>query len=242
MLDLAFTEEQEMLRARSRAPAARARAADVGPRDGGRPGRATPPDLWKQLGAARPARACCCPRSTAARAWACSKAWCSTRSWAVALAPTPHFVSCVASGTCSAAGGTDAQQAEWLPRIASGEAVAHAGVARAGRRLRAPGRAGARRRRRTARASRCPASSATSPSRRRPPGSWCWPAPATATGTSTCSSSTRTRPASPSPSSSPSRRTPSTGSTSTACAWPPPTASAPPGRGGRPGRRCATTR
>lgn len=40
-----------------------------------------------------------------------------------ALTPTPHFASCVASGTALAVGGTDAQQAEWLPRIAAGEAV-----------------------------------------------------------------------------------------------------------------------
>ena len=40
-----------------------------------------------------------------------------------ALAPTPHFVSCVASAGALAAGGTEAQQAEWLPRIASGAAV-----------------------------------------------------------------------------------------------------------------------
>ncbi|MDD9370611.1 MAG: acyl-CoA/acyl-ACP dehydrogenase, partial [Acidimicrobiales bacterium] len=39
------------------------------------------------------------------------------------LAPTPHFVSCVASANALVAGGTDAQRAEWLPRIASGEAV-----------------------------------------------------------------------------------------------------------------------
>ena len=40
-----------------------------------------------------------------------------------ALAPVPHFVSCVASATALAAAGTPDQQAEWLPRIAAGEAV-----------------------------------------------------------------------------------------------------------------------
>ena len=38
-----------------------------------------------------------------------------------ALAPTPHFVSCVASAGALAAGGSDGQQAEWLPQIASGD-------------------------------------------------------------------------------------------------------------------------
>lgn len=40
-----------------------------------------------------------------------------------ALAPSPHFVSSVMSGGVLALAGTDAQKAEWLPRLASGEAV-----------------------------------------------------------------------------------------------------------------------
>jgi alkylation response protein AidB-like acyl-CoA dehydrogenase len=40
-----------------------------------------------------------------------------------ALAPSPHFVSSVMSGGVLALAGTPAQQAEWLPRIAGGEAI-----------------------------------------------------------------------------------------------------------------------
>jgi alkylation response protein AidB-like acyl-CoA dehydrogenase len=40
-----------------------------------------------------------------------------------ALAPSPHFVSSVISGSALAHAGSDAQKAEWLPRIAAGEAI-----------------------------------------------------------------------------------------------------------------------
>jgi alkylation response protein AidB-like acyl-CoA dehydrogenase len=40
-----------------------------------------------------------------------------------ALAPSPHFVSSVLAGGYLARAGTPAQRAEWLPRIASGDAV-----------------------------------------------------------------------------------------------------------------------
>ena len=40
-----------------------------------------------------------------------------------ALAPTPHFVSAVLSAGAIARAGTETQKREWLPRIASGEAI-----------------------------------------------------------------------------------------------------------------------
>jgi alkylation response protein AidB-like acyl-CoA dehydrogenase len=40
-----------------------------------------------------------------------------------ALAPSPHFVSSVLAAGVLAAAGTDAQKNEWLPKIASGEAI-----------------------------------------------------------------------------------------------------------------------
>ena len=39
------------------------------------------------------------------------------------LAPTPHFVSAVLSGTALVTAGSDAQQRAWLPQIAAGEAI-----------------------------------------------------------------------------------------------------------------------
>ena len=40
-----------------------------------------------------------------------------------ALAPSPHFVSAVLAAGVIARGGTEAQKREWLPKIASGEAI-----------------------------------------------------------------------------------------------------------------------
>ncbi len=40
-----------------------------------------------------------------------------------ALAPSPHFVSCVLSAGAIAAAGSEDQKREWLPKIASGEAI-----------------------------------------------------------------------------------------------------------------------
>jgi alkylation response protein AidB-like acyl-CoA dehydrogenase len=40
-----------------------------------------------------------------------------------AITPSPHLISGVIAAGLIAAGGTDAQKAEWLPRIASGEAI-----------------------------------------------------------------------------------------------------------------------
>lgn len=40
-----------------------------------------------------------------------------------ALAPTPHLVSCVASAGALVRAGSDAQRDEWLPRIAKGDAI-----------------------------------------------------------------------------------------------------------------------
>src|SRR5271155_1640624 len=40
-----------------------------------------------------------------------------------ALAPTPHFVSAVLAGGALARAGSDAQKAQWLGAIASGEAI-----------------------------------------------------------------------------------------------------------------------
>ncbi len=47
------------------------------------------------------------------------------------LVPTPHFVSSVLSGGALTRGGTAEQKAEWLPRIASGEAILVGRLARA---------------------------------------------------------------------------------------------------------------
>ena len=40
-----------------------------------------------------------------------------------ALAPIPHFVSCVLSASALLAAGNEDQKKTWLPKIASGEAI-----------------------------------------------------------------------------------------------------------------------
>ena len=121
MLDLDFTPEQDMLRAMVRglctehAPLSLVRSLEDDP-----VGIAA--DLWKRLAAAD----LCGLLVPAAH----GGAGMTTLDGAVvyeelgrALAPTPHFVSCVVSAGALVAGGTDAQRAEWLPRVAAGEAV-----------------------------------------------------------------------------------------------------------------------
>ena len=121
MLDLDFTPEQDMLRAMVRglctehAPLSLVRSLEDDP-----VGIAA--DLWKRLAAAD-----LCGLLVPAEH---GGAGMTTLDGAVvyeelgrALAPTPHFVSCVVSAGALVAGGTDAQRAEWLPRVAAGEAV-----------------------------------------------------------------------------------------------------------------------
>jgi len=67
----------------------------------------------------------------------------------VALVPSPHFVSAVLCAGALTRGGTEAQKREWLPKIASGEAILtpawlepHGGYGPAGVRLTANGNGG----------------------------------------------------------------------------------------------------
>ena len=84
MLDLEFTPEQDMLRETVRkvcatySPLSVVRELEDDP-------SATPPTCGSRWPSSTSSGSCS-PRSTAARAWAPSKVWCSTRSWA---APSP---------------------------------------------------------------------------------------------------------------------------------------------------------
>jgi alkylation response protein AidB-like acyl-CoA dehydrogenase len=121
VLDLDFTPEQDMLRAMVRglcaehAPLSLVRSLEDDP-----VGIAA--DLWKRLAAAD----LCGLLVTAEH----GGAGMTTLDGVVvyeelgrALAPTPHFVSCVVGAGALVAGGTDVQRAEWLPRLAAGDAV-----------------------------------------------------------------------------------------------------------------------
>jgi alkylation response protein AidB-like acyl-CoA dehydrogenase len=121
MLDLAFTDEQDMLREVVRgllaeqAPLAVVRELEDDP-------VGYPADLWKQLGALD-LLGLLLPEAHGGSGMSLLEGVVLYEELGRSLAPVPHFASCVASGTALAVGGTEAQRAEWLPRIASGEAV-----------------------------------------------------------------------------------------------------------------------
>ena len=121
MLDLAFTEEQQMLREVVRsllaehAPLAVVREMEDDP-------VGYPADLWKQLGALD-LLGLLLPAEHGGSGMTLVEGVVLYEELGRALAPVPHFVSCVASAGALVAGGTPAQQAEWLPKVASGAAV-----------------------------------------------------------------------------------------------------------------------
>ena len=121
MLDLAFTEEQQMLREVVRsllaehAPLAVVREMEDDP-------VGYPADLWKQLGALD-LLGLLLPAEHGGSGMTLVEGVVLYEELGRALAPVPHFVSCVASAGALVAGGTTAQQAEWLPKVASGAAV-----------------------------------------------------------------------------------------------------------------------
>jgi alkylation response protein AidB-like acyl-CoA dehydrogenase len=121
MLDLDFSQEQDMLREVVRsllaehAPLTVVRELEDDP-------VGFPADLWKQL-AALDLLGLMLPEEHGGSGMSALEGVVLYEELGRALAPVPHFVSCAASGMALAVGGTDAQQREWLPRISSGEAV-----------------------------------------------------------------------------------------------------------------------
>jgi alkylation response protein AidB-like acyl-CoA dehydrogenase len=121
MLDLAFTEEQEMLREVVRsllaeyAPPTVVREMEDDP-------VGYPAELWKRL-ADLDLLGLLVPEAHGGSGMSLLEGVVLYEELGRALAPTPHFVSCVASATALAVGGTGEQRATWLPRIASGDAV-----------------------------------------------------------------------------------------------------------------------
>ncbi|HET6952026.1 MAG TPA: acyl-CoA dehydrogenase family protein [Acidimicrobiales bacterium] len=121
MLDLAFTEEQEMLRGVVRsllaehAPATVVRAMEDDP-------VGFPADLWQRL-AALDLLGLMLPEAHGGSGMTPLEGVVLYEELGRSLAPVPHFVSCVASGSALAVGGRDDQRGDWLPRIAAGDAV-----------------------------------------------------------------------------------------------------------------------
>jgi alkylation response protein AidB-like acyl-CoA dehydrogenase len=121
MLDLDFSQEQDMLREVVRsllaehAPLRVVRELEDDP-------VGFPADLWKQL-ATLDLLGLMLPEEHGGSGMSALEGVVLYEELGRALAPVPHFVSCAASGIALAVGGTDAQRREWLPRISSGEAV-----------------------------------------------------------------------------------------------------------------------
>jgi alkylation response protein AidB-like acyl-CoA dehydrogenase len=121
MLDLDFSQEQDMLREVVRsllaehAPLTVVRELEDDP-------VGFPADLWKQL-ATLDLLGLMLPEEHGGSGMSALEGVVLYEELGRALAPVPHFVSCAASGIALAVGGTDAQRREWLPRISSGEAV-----------------------------------------------------------------------------------------------------------------------
>ena len=120
-MNLDFSEEQEMLR-----DMVRGVCAEYSPMDTVREleddATGFPADLWKQF-----AEVGLCgiliPEAHGGSDQSVLDAAVIYQELGRSLAPSPHFVSCVLGARTLLAAGSDDQQAEWLPKIASGEAI-----------------------------------------------------------------------------------------------------------------------
>lgn len=121
MLDLSFTDEQQMLRevvrslCASHAPLGVVRDMEDDP-------IGYPAELWKQL-ADLDLTGLLLPEEHGGAGMSLIEGVVLYEELGRALAPSPHFVSCVLSGGLLARAGTDDQRSTWLPRIVSGEAI-----------------------------------------------------------------------------------------------------------------------
>ncbi|MFQ5514419.1 MAG: acyl-CoA dehydrogenase family protein [Myxococcota bacterium] len=120
-MDLEFSEEQQMLR-----EMVRALCAELVPLDVVRKLEDDPigysADFWKQLGELG-LIGLTLPERYGGGAQSALEAAILYEELGRALAPSPHFVSSVLCAGALLEAGSDAQKAEWLPRIASGEAI-----------------------------------------------------------------------------------------------------------------------
>ena len=120
-MDLDFSEEQQMLREMVRgvfaeySPIETVRALEDDP-------KGYPEELWKQM-AELDLLGLTIPEAFGGSAQGMLEAAIVYEEIGRALAPTPHFVSCVLSAGAIAKSGSDEQKQTWLPKIASGAAI-----------------------------------------------------------------------------------------------------------------------
>jgi alkylation response protein AidB-like acyl-CoA dehydrogenase len=121
MLDLQFSEEQEMLR-----ETVRGVCASTSPLGVVRQLEDDPvgysPDLWKQL-AHLDLIGLQLPEEFGGSGMSTLETVVLYKEFGRSLAPSPHFVSAILSGGALARAGSDDQKATWLPRIVTGEAI-----------------------------------------------------------------------------------------------------------------------
>ena len=120
-MDLDFTPEQELLRDTVRSVCQRHAGLDVVRAMEDDP-VGYPDTFWKQLGELG-IPGMTIPEEFGGSGFSMVDAAIVYEEFGRALSPSPHFVSCVLSAGVLTRAGTDAQRAEWLPRIASGEAI-----------------------------------------------------------------------------------------------------------------------
>jgi alkylation response protein AidB-like acyl-CoA dehydrogenase len=121
MLDLDFSDEQEMLRETVRgvcstySPLTVVRQLEDDP-------VGYPAELWRQLGELD-LIGILLPERFGGAGMGLLEGVALYEELGRSLAPTPHFVSAVMSGGVLALAGSEAQQASWLPRIVTGDAI-----------------------------------------------------------------------------------------------------------------------
>ena len=121
-MDLDFTPEQEMLRETVRGVCEKYATVEVVRAMEDDP-LGYPADLWKQLGELG-LLGLTLPEELGGAGFSMLDAVVVYEELGRALAPTPHFVSCVLSAAAILAAGSDEQKKTWIPAIAAGEAIA----------------------------------------------------------------------------------------------------------------------
>ena len=120
-MDLDFTEEQEMLREMVRAVCVEHSPVDVVRAMEDDP-VGFPKALWEKLAEVE-VHGILIPESYGGSGMSILDAEVVYEEFGRALAPIPHFVSCVLSASALLAAGNEDQKKTWLPKIASGEAI-----------------------------------------------------------------------------------------------------------------------
>ena len=120
-MELGFSQEQEILREMVRGVCAEHAPLDVVREIEDDP-TGFPPDLWKQIGELGLCGVLI-PEELGGSGQSLLEAAIVAEEFGRGLAPSPWFVSSVLGGAVLLAAGSEAQQGEWLPRIAAGDAI-----------------------------------------------------------------------------------------------------------------------